>query len=385
MNTHRPVAWLAKGFRPFFLLSGAFGALVLPLWMLVFTGKLLPAGPLQGIYWHAHEMIYGFTLAVVAGFLLTAVSNWTGRETVVGPALGGLAALWAAARLLLMLVPGWVGPVVDLCFVPLVVLGIGRPLVATRRRRNYPFAALLMLLWTTDLLVYTDVAGLTPGLGLTAMRAAVWLIVLVILLITGRIVPMFTRNATGVQGIRNFPAADGVAVISTAALVPLEFASLPGITMGVATLGGIATFVRMIHWGTAHSLRQPLLWVLHLGHAAVGAGLLLRGATLWAGLPTTYAVHAVTVGGIGLLTIGMMARVALGHTGRPIRVGPLVAMSFVALALAALVRVVVPWVWPAAMLDGLWAAALLWSVGFGVYTVCYLPILTTPRVDGKAG
>lgn len=383
--TPNRITWLAKGFRPFFLLSGVFGALVAPLWMLVFTGRTAPAGPLQGILWHAHEMVYGFTLGVVAGFLLTAVTNWTGRETAVGPSLGLLALVWTAARLLLLLVPGWAGAVVDLLFVPLVALAIARPLLATGRRRNYPFVVLLGLLWATDLVVWADVAGYATGWALPAMRAAVMLVAVVILMITGRVVPMFTRNATGAQGIRNLVPADVVALAATASLVPLELLGAPSWSPALYVVAGLAVFVRMTPWGTRHALRQPLLWVLHLGHASVGLGLVLRGLAPWWGLTPSAALHAVTVGGIGLLTLGMMSRVALGHTGRPIRVGPVVAGTFVALALAVVARVVVPWWWPEATLDGLWAAALLWAAGFAVYSALYLPVLVAPRVDGRPG
>lgn len=378
---------LAKGFRPFFLLAGGFSACVVPLWMLVLTGRLAPAGPLQGVVWHAHEMVYGFTMAVVAGFLLTAVTNWTGRETAVGPVLGALALLWSTARLLPIGGLGGAGTAVDLLFLPGLAVAIGRPLILARRWRNLSFVVVLGLLWLCDVAVHADVAGRAPGLALPALRAAVWLIVVVILLITGRIVPMFTRNATGVGRVRNLVAADGLALVATAVLVPLELAgaSVSVWTARVALVAGLAVFARMVTWGTRHTLRHPLLWVLHLGHAAVGAGLLLRGLGAGGAVPTTIAVHAITVGGIGLLTIGMMARVALGHTGRALRVGPAIAASFVAVALAALARVIVPWAWPSATLDGLWAAALLWSFGFGVYSALYLPILVSPRADGKPG
>lgn len=375
----------AKGFRPFFLLAGAFATLVAPVWMLVWTGQLVPRGPLQGMVWHAHEMIYGFTLAVIAGFLLTAVSNWTRRETVVGAPLLLLAATWLAARLALLWVPGWWGPALNLLFIPGVALALGRPLVSARSRRNYAFLVLLAALWLTNVAIYADVAGWLPGAAIVASRSAVHLVTVIILAVTGRVVPMFTRNTTGVASIRRAPAADALAIGATAALAVFEGLGFPVAVGVLSAVAGVAAFARMAWWGTLHTLRHPLLWVLHLGHAAVAAGLLLGAVRLVAFVPFSVPIHAVTVGGIGLLTIGMMARVSLGHGGRPLRIGPSVVLAFVAVAVAALARVIVPWLLPAHTLDGLWLAAMLWSVGFGIFTVVYWPVLWLPRADGKPG
>lgn len=370
----------AKGFRPFFLLAGAFAVVVVPLWVGSLSGGVIPAGPLGGAAWHAHEMLFGYTVAVVAGFLLTAVENWTGRPTLRGGPLLGLAAIWAAARVGCWF-PGWPGAVLDLAFLPLVALGIGRPLVATRNLRNLPFVVLLVGLWLADLAVWLDAFGVRPGLAPIAHRVAVHLVAVIILVVTGRVVPMFTRNATGDATLRNLPALDRLAIGSTLALTALQVGPPSGVRAAIALVAGAATLGRMWGWWTPAVARQPLLWVLHLGHAAVGLGLGLSA------LPGggTGPLHLLTVGGIGLLTVGMMARVSLGHTGRPLQIGRSITLAFAAVAAAALARALGPWLDPSGALGWWWFAAAAWSSGFGLFVAGYLPILTAPRVDGKPG
>jgi uncharacterized protein involved in response to NO len=375
----------AKGFRPFFLLGAVFGAAIVPLWLLVFTGQLTVRGPLQGIVWHGHEMIHGFTVAIIAGFLLTAVGNWTQRETVVGPALHVLALVWLAGRLAMLFLPGWPASVVDLAFLPALAVGIARPLVAAKNTRNAAFPMLLLALWATNLATHLDAAGLWLGAGVLANRVAVYLVAVIILVVTGRVVPMFTRNATGVPEIGNVRALDWTATIATGALAALQLWPAGPVHAVVAGIAGAATLGRTWRWGTRHTFGQPLLWVLHAGHALVGVGLLLTALQALIGGPPSAPLHAVTAGGIGALTLGMMARVALGHTGRPLRVGTPMAVAFGAIVLAALVRVFAPWLLPGSLIPALWVAAALWSAGFVAYAAIYAPWLVAPRPDGKPG
>ncbi|MCB9673353.1 MAG: NnrS family protein [Alphaproteobacteria bacterium] len=374
----------AKGFRPFFLLAGIFAVVVVPAWVWSLTGGPAPRGVLGGMSWHAHEMIFGFTVAVISGFLLTAVENWTGQPTLRGSALLGVAGVWAAARIALWW-PGWVGPALDLMGLPLVALGIGRPLWQTRNLRNLPFVALLGGLWLTNLTVYLEAAGVVPGSTAVAHRVAVHLIAVIILVVAGRVVPMFTRNATGDERVHRLATVDRVAIGATvvlAALQPWPTASVTGVVAGVA---GAATLARMWGWWSPGVWSRPLLWVLHLGHASVGVGLSMS-ALVAIGVPVgSSALHLITVGGIGLLTIGMMARVSLGHTGRPIFVGTRVAVAFSAVALAAVVRAFGPLLEPSRTSTWWWGAAALWAFGFALFVWMYARILITPRADGRPG
>lgn len=374
----------AKGFRPLFLGAALFAVAVAPLWVWMLVGGPTPRGPLVAVTWHAHEMIFGFTVAVIAGFLLTAVENWTGEPTVRGWPLLALAGLWLAARIA-MWGPGWLGPVLDLAFLPLVAVGIARPLWATRNRRNLPFVALLGALWAADLAVYADVAGLWPGLATTAHRVAVHVIAVIILVVAGRVVPMFTRNATGDDRVGKWPLLDSLAVVATAGVATLQPWSTSPAVQALGGVAGLVVLARMGAWWSAGVLTRPLLWVLHLGHAAVGLGLLTAALPLLGVSVGSSPLHLVTVGGIGLLTIGMMARVSLGHTGRPIQVGPEMGVAFGAVLGAAVARFVVPWVDPATAVRWYMAAAALWSVGFLCYAVLYAPILFSPRADGRPG
>jgi len=374
----------AKGFRPFFLMAGIFAVIVVPVWVWSLTGGPAPRGVLGGMAWHAHEMIFGFTVAVLSGFLLTAVENWTGQPTLRGPALLGVAGVWAAARMALSW-PGWIGPALDLTVLPLVAMGIGRPLWQTRNLRNLPFVALLAGLWLANLIVYLEAASVVPGSTAVAHRVAVHLIAVIILVVAGRIVPLFTRNATGDERVHRLATVDRVAIGATLVLAGLQPWSTTSFTGVVAGVAGAATLVRMWGWWSPGVWSRPLLWVLHIGHAAVGLGLMMS-ALAAIGVPVgPSALHLITVGGIGLLTIGMMARVSLGHTGRPIMVGTPVTTAFMAVALATVVRAFGPMLDPARTSTWWWGAASLWAVGFALFVGAYARVLVTPRADGRPG
>lgn len=368
---------LSKGFRPFFLLGAIFAAIVVPLWLAVLSGRVALGGSLQGPVWHAHEMIFGFTSAILAGFLLTAVGNWTGRTTATGGVLAGLAGLWASARVALLLVPGWPAAILDLLFLPALGLVLSRPLVATGNRRNLVFPVLLGLLWTGNLAVHLGAPAIA------ALRLSVYAIVAIILVITGRVVPMFTRNATGADA-RNVPALDaaaiaGVVLVAAATSVPAMRPVVPYLS----TLAAVAVLGRMARWGFAHTLDEPLLWVLHVGHAWIAVGLVLEGGAALDLVPRSIPIHALTIGSIGTLTLGMMARVALGHTGRPIVAPPVIGAAFIGLLFAAGVRVFGPAFVPGMLVTWWWIAGVAWALSFATYVVIYAPILVRPRADGK--
>lgn len=375
----------AKGFRPFFLLGGAFAAIIVPLWLVVLGGGFVPRGPLTGVAWHAHEMIFGFTTAIIAGFLLTAVGTWTGRTTAVGGPLAALAGVWCAGRIALVAVPGWPASAIDLSFLPILAGVLAWPLWQKGDRVNAGFPAVLGVLAGANLVVHLDALGVLTGRAIPAERLSVHLIVVIVLVITGRTVPMFTRNATGAE-VYGSPRFDAVAIASTAVLAVLQVVPAAAqVASVVAGIGAIAVVGRAIGWGVHHTARNPILWVVHVGHAWIAVGLALEAAVPWTSIGASPALHALTVGAIGTLTLGMMARVALGHTGRPIHAPPAVAVGFALVPMAALVRVIGPIVAPGRLIDWLWVAGLLWAVAFALYAATYLPILTRPRVDGKPG
>lgn len=381
----------AKGFRPFFLLAGVFAAALVPIWLLALLGRFDPGAYLGAMNWHAHEMVFGFATAVLAGFLLTAVGNWTQRETVVGGWLLALAGLWLAGRFALLgarFLPRGIPALVDIAFLPLLGVALARPLVAAKNRRNFVMLAVLAALAAANVAVHLDALGIAmPGWRRRGSLAGVDVVVFVMVVMAGRIVPMFTRNATGVETIRNSPTLDTASVACAAIMTGVDVA-LPESRIGaiVACATAIILTARTWNWGAVHAVRVPLLWILHIGYAWIPIGLMLRAVSAFTPrAPAPIATHALTVGAIGALTLGMMSRVSLGHTGRALVTSRAVVASFVLVTLAALLRVCVPLIDIAWSRAGALSAGACWTAAFGIFVVAYAPVLLAPRVDGKAG
>lgn len=387
-----PMPLLAKGFRPFFLLAALYAIAIVPLWLAILQGMLAPVAYLAPSVWHAHEMLSGFVTAVVAGFLLTAVGNWTQRETLTGGWLAALALLWVAGRWAMLfagVLPWGLAAAIDLAFLPALALGLARPLIASNNRRNFAMLGILAALFGSSLVVHLDgLALVREGSARLANLVALDVVVLLISIIGGRVFPMFTRNASGVASIRSIPWLDRACIVAMVALVMTDSllrddVLASGVVAGVA---GVLSAARAVHWGARHSLRDPLLWILHVGYGWVVVGLLLRAADGIFGLSIgSAAIHALTLAAIGSLTLGMMARVALGHTGRMLAAPAPMTAAFVAITLAALARTVVPMLAPGWYAAGLVAAGVFWTLAFAVYLGTFAPLLLQPRADGKPG
>jgi len=383
-------ALAAKGYRPFFLLAAAFAALVVPLWLLALLRVVNPDGYLGATIWHVHEMVFGFASAVIAGFLLTAVSTWTGRETLTGAPLLALAGLWVAGRVVLLAglaVPAPLAAGIDLAFLPALAVAIGVPLVRTRNRRNFFALAVVGALFAVNLAMHLDVLGVLGGVRRRALLVGVDVVILLLAVIAGRVLPMFTRNATGAKDVRSHPSLDAAALAALTALTLLDAAAPQArVVPWLAGVAGALAAARAVHWGAWHARRAPLLWILHAGWAWVVVGLLLRAAPA-IGLPAgeSLATHALTVGAIGATTLGMMARVALGHGGHPLAAPRYAPVAFAMILLAAAVRVLLPLVWPGTYDGAIFGAGLAWTAAFVLYLVDYVPILATPRSDGQPG
>ncbi|HQY64002.1 MAG TPA: NnrS family protein [Polyangiaceae bacterium] len=383
----------AKGFRPFFLLAALFAAGILPVWLLSLSGLVRPDAYFDAFGWHAHEMVFGYAAAVIAGFLLTAAANWTSRETLVGPPLLACAALWAAGRVALVLpgLPRAVPAALDLAFLPMVAVAIARPILATKNHRNLVMVAALTAMWGGNLAMHLDVLGVlphVPGLRARAALVGVDVVTALMVVMAGRIFPMFTKNATRVATIRSHPRLDAAALAAMVAVLAVDVAAPGGrVAAWIAGAAAIATAARAVHWGAQYTARVPLLWILHVTYAWIPAGLALRvAAWLTPAVPASLATHALTVGAIGGMTLGMMARVALGHTGRALEAGRAVAAAFVLVTLAALVRVGGPLALGAAHTRiALHVSGTLWTAAFVLFLVVYAPILARPRADGKPG
>jgi len=376
---------LALGFRPFFLLAGAFAALWLPLWLLLWFGGLTLPHAGHGMGWHGHEMIFGFAVAVIAGFLLTAVRTWTRQPTPSGGSLAALAALWLLGRLAMLFggaLPSALVVAVDVAFLPAVAVAVAIPIVRARNRRNYAIPLLLLLFTSLNVAFHLGDAAVSRA----ASFAAVDLLVVFLVFIGGRVIPFFTRNALPDAGVVSRRWLDWTALVTVLALIPLRFfPTLHTVTAVVALVAGAANLARLAGWGGWATRGRPILWVLHLGYLWVAVGLLFSGAGPWIPALGDVALHALTVGALGTLIIGMISRVSLGHTGRPLLVGRATVAAYVLVLVAALARVALPLV----SLE-LYAASLIisgsaWSLAFALFTVSYWSILTTPRPDGAPG
>jgi uncharacterized protein involved in response to NO len=277
---------------------------------------------------------------------------------------------------------------IDLAFLPLLICVLARPLIASKNHRNLVMLAILGALFAANVVVHLQGLAVLPvGFARRACLTALDVVLLVILIIAGRVFPMFTRNATGATSIRSNAALD-VATISAMALLTLLDGFFPQTNFVAYAAGGVAVLAaaRALHWGAQHSLRQPLLWILHAGYAWLVLGLLLRAVSpLNLAVSSSLATHVLTVGAVGSLTLGMMARVALGHTGRPLVASPAMRWGFAAINGAAIVRAMALLVAPSWYLAMLVAAGALWTLAFLLFVVVYAPLLTKPRLDGKAG
>jgi uncharacterized protein involved in response to NO len=373
------------GFRPFYLLASVFAALSIGLWGLQFAGWLGGAY-LQGPIWHAHEMLFGFTLAVVVGFLLTAGRNWSNRPTLSGAPLAALAALWVAGRVLVFTPFGWAAAIVNAAFPLAAAIALAIPFIAARNRRNYFFVGLLLLLSAAVLTVHLAQLGVAQIPGWIGIQVALDAVLFIIAVMAGRVVPMFTNNGIPGANATRRPALERAALGAVLALLAADVLQVHGAPLAaLAAACAAAHLARWTLWQPWKTARAPLVWVLQVAYFWIPVHLVLRGLAELGWVTPSSATHALTVGAAGGMIIGMMTRTARGHTGRPLRADRGDVACYVLVLVAALVRVFVPLVAPVATIDAVLSSAALWSAGFGLYAVRYWPVLTQPRIDGRPG
>jgi len=375
-------------FRAGFLAAACFGVLAMGRWL---GWMLWPrwSGNIPPQWWHAHEMVFGFAMPVVAGFLLTAVATWTNLPGTRGRRLQLLFGLWLAARLLLWLAPQWrlLAWLAEMLFILLLGFELGQRVWVRRQWRNMLFLPVLFILVLLDSASYLGIDQ--PSVSTRIHYGAVWMITTFIVIIGGRVIPLFTANRLGLK-IEPLPAwLDGLAigsvvVIGLATAFAPQAQSAPWLAEFCLAAGALHLY-RLGHWQGWKTLREPLLWSLHLSYLCIPLallGLALAGGDTAAG---KNLVHLLAIGTVGGMILAMMSRVSLGHTGRPLEVPRYLAFAFALLMLAAVIRALLPLV--AAGLTLLWwqVSALLWVVVFTIFLYLYLPVLTRPRADGKPG
>jgi uncharacterized protein involved in response to NO len=382
--------FLRGGFRPFFLGGPIWAILALTLWLLALAGAVQLPTAFDALAWHRHEMLFGFVGAVIGGFLLTAVPNWTGRLPIAGPPLAALFGLWLAGRLALLfsaLVGTFAAAVLDVGFF-VVLAGVAAREVLDSKNRNLPIVGLIFLFGLVDALDYFAAAGLFADPDL-AWKCAVALVIILISLIGGRIIPSFTRNWLAKQGVREgLPTQPGrfdIAVIGLTALAFLAWISAPQgwLTAGLFTVAASAQLVRLARWKGWKTAADPLVLILHVGYAWVPIGLaLLAAVDFGTAFPRSAAVHALTAGAMATMILAVMSRATLGHTGRELRASPITQAAYVLVSAGAFLRVTAS----LGLLDyqmGMDVAGSAWMGAFLLFLVAYGPILMTPRIDGK--
>ncbi len=378
-------AILSIGFRPFFLVATLTAIVWVPFWLYLLRTGGAPSY-MSPLMLHAHEMIYGFTVAVVAGFLLTAGANWTNRATTSGWSLGSLIVLWSLGRLAML--SDWTPllvALIDVSFLPALGLVLAWAFLRADSRRNFQFLLMIAALSAANLAMhmcamFPDLAthaGVTQGFGQTM---ALRVITFMMLVMGGRVIPMFTRNATRRDDIRQSPGLDRVSLVAFLLACVADPWTTPLLAGALFMVAGVLQLLRMRTWGS-FGARAPLLWILHFGFASVAVSLILEGIAHWGLLPTSPAIHLLTVGGIGGLCLGMMTRVSLGHSGRNLIAPVTMRVAFVLLVLATLLRVGGPMLLPARLFVFLVASGTAWTLAFSCLFFFGLPIWTRPRVD----
>jgi uncharacterized protein involved in response to NO len=365
------------GFRPFYLVASLLAALSIALWTAQVAG--LPGyAYLAGPLWHAHEMLFGYAFAVIVGFLFTAGSNWTGLPTPTGARLAGIVALWVAARILVLTPYALPAAAADTAFALAAAWGLAVPMVKSGNRRNYFFIALVLALGAANLVFHLAMAGRLAVPVQLGLAVGLDIVLFAMTVMGGRVIPMFTNNAIPAARCRREPRLEKLVLASTLALIAVDALSLEASVAGaaVAAIAAAAHAARFVLWRPWLTARRPIVWILHASYAWIVIYLALRALAALDLVPSGIATHALTVGAIGGLTLGMMTRTARGHTGRPLETGAAETLSYALVMAAAICRVALPLAVPAMILPATVAAGLLWSLAFAIFAVRYWPILS---------
>ncbi len=374
--------FLSLGFRPFFLAAAVYAVLALALWVGTLSGAALLPGAWPPLAWHRHEMLFGLVAAIVAGFLLTAVPNWTGRRPLSGARLAALVALWLAARMASLLVghvPLLLAVLLDGGFLLVLALWTGREILASGNR-NLPVAFLIAFLGLADIGDYAGFAGGT-AVADVAYRFGLAVVLLLICLIGGRIVPAFTRNWLQQQERAGalpamFGHLDRMALLATGlALLAWTMAPDAPASGALLLLAGVFNGARLLRWVGWRTAAEPLLLALHLAYLWLPTGFLLLGfAAFLPSLSASGALHALTAGAIGAMTLAVMTRASLGHSGRPLHAGPGTVTILALVHAGALARVLSPF-WPEAYMRLLAISGTLWGGAYLLFALIYGPLL----------
>lgn len=368
-------------FRPLFLAAALHGLLTVLLWGAFLAHGVTAIPAMDPFLWHGHEMLTGFAGAIIGGFLLTAAGNWTGRPTTTPASLLLLVALWLTGRLASWLpgLPASLGLLADGGYWLLISGLVLRVVLLSRNWRNLGFALLPLAFGVVDITWHLDHSAWLPGSGRPALWTGIDLLTVIMGAMGGRIIPFFTSRRLPAAPVRRYLWLEWGSILALLAVLLVNLALRHSLLAAwVMLIAGGLLLARLSLWASWHTRHEPLLWVLHLGYFWLGAGLLLRALAILTGImPEAIALHAITVGALGLLGYGMLCRVALGHTGRPLQAGKLLATGFALILAATLLRLGIVAGLPARIAWG--GSACLWVLAFALYLWRFVPILLTPR------
>ena len=367
------------GFRVMYFVAAVFAAISIAAWAAQFTGSLGALVVYPGPYWHAHEMVFGFALAVIVGFLFTAGHNWTKQPTPSGAALASIAALWVVARVLGATPWREFAVWFDVAFAFAAAAGLWRALWKSRNKRNYFFAVLLVAMGLLNAAFHLALAGRIDADLPRILVVALDVVLFICAVMGGRVIPMFTNNAIPGAGAKRAPWLERASLGGVLALAACDLFGAPDAWLGVVALAaGLANGARLFLWNPLATRSRPILWILHAAYAWIPVHLALRAAAAFGLAPQTLATHALAVGAIGGLIIGMMTRTSRGHSGRPLATGRAEVAAYALVMAAAIVRVFLPFTWPAGTLAAVAMSATLWCAAFATFAVAYWPILSRP-------
>lgn len=378
----------ALGFRAFFMLAAISALVFLVLWNTLIKGDWSAINYFPNNLWHAHEMLLGYSVAVLSGFLLTAVKNWTEKSTLTGDALAGLCLIWLYGRIVPFyadLLPNVLIALIDFAFLPILIYQISKPIVQTKQYQHLIFVVLLVILAFANGLIHYELLGFSKNSATLGVNLVLATFITLIVIIAGRVFPYFIeRGLSGTLIIKNNLLDQliiGVTVITFACQV---FTDTPVLTAWLAIIAAIIHTIRLAKWYDRKIWYVPLLWILFLGYGWLILGFILTALAEYRLVLPSLALHSFTVGSIGVLTLGMMARVSLGHTGRALKISNSLAIAFIFINLAVVFRVLLP----IAMKDSytlfIYVSTLCWLVAFSLFACVYSPILSSPRIDEQA-
>jgi len=383
------------GFRPFFLLAGLFGVVSVPLWVGLYSGHVglsLVAAP---YLWHGHEMLFGYATAVIVGFFLTVVPNWTKVKARKGNILIALSALWLLGRVAFWAqgyMPYSLVIAADMLFLIGFTALVLRPLIDPQHRRQFVFVPILGALIAANAMTHLGIIGF-DGLGLDwgahGLTLGLDAIIVLIVVMGGRVTPSFTSSFLG-HGDPNIKVRQSAPLDRLALNATWGMLAINQLAPDHPIAGGVTLFVAVLHaarlsgWQGWRTLSNPILWVLHLGYVWLITGLVLRGLSAFDLLAASDAVHALTIGAVGTFTMGVMTRASLGHTGRVIKAAPMIVAAYVLISFAALSRLATA-VWPELSTQLVMVSGVAWTLAFAAFFAVYAPILMRPRIDGRPG